>query len=111
MSSLARWSYANTARVQPFLGADDFNGGATYGEEYEIACTWRAQSSRERQIVAADGQEYVTSNTIFTEDPRPKYLDRIALGDSLDFEEIRKVGTFDRSPFGEADSPDFELMT
>lgn len=115
MSSIARWSYTNTATVYPFEGMDSFNGGASYGAPFTIACTWTGKSEQRRD---ANGAEFVTRDVFYTEDQRPKYRDRIAKGDTTaqqwlaaKADEIRAVTDYDMSPFGEPDSPDFEIVT
>jgi hypothetical protein len=114
MSSISRWSYKNTAIVRPFEGEDLFNGGIIYGDPYEIACTWVAKAEQRRMVggqSGASGGEFVSRYVIYTEDQRPKYRDRIELNGIDTIEEIRLVTNYDMSPFGEADSPDFELVT
>lgn len=115
MSSIARFSYKNVATVYPFEGEDPFNGGSSFGAPYTIACTWTGKSEQRRDN---DGAEFVTKNIFWTEDQRPRYKDRIAMGDTLAAEwqdakadEIRTITNWDMSPFGETDSPDFELVT
>ncbi len=108
MSSVARWSYQNTATVKPFMGRNDWNGTNTYGEPYAIACTWTAAAE---QVRDQSGAEFVAKHLIFTEDKRPKYLDLIQLNGHADWEEIRAVTEWDMSSLGEPDSPDFRLAT
>lgn len=115
MSSISRWSYTNIATVYPFEGEDSFNGGVSFGEPFLIACTWSGKEDMHR---TNDGAEFMVSNTFWSEDPRPKYKDRIAKGDTTalswdaaESEEIRIAKDYDMSPFGEIDSPDFEYST
>lgn len=103
MSSLARWTYTNTAKVRPVLTRDKY-GGKTYGEEYEIACTWSIES---KLAVSAAGVEFTTMAAVFTEDSRPKYQDEIFLNGR--WVEIKNRLEWDMSPFG--DTPDFKLLT
>lgn len=114
MSSVARWSYKNTATVKPFVSMDDWTGATVYGPEYTIACTWTADSEQVRETggqSGARGAEFVSKHTIFTEDRRPKYLDLIMFDGSDGWEEIRAVTSWDMSSLGEPDSPDFKLVT
>lgn len=106
MSTTANWTYTNTATVEPFLDEDLFNGGVTYGEPFEIACTWITKSEQRQD---EQGDEFVSRHVIYTEDPRPKYRDRITLSGAATAEVIRAVTGYDMSFFGE--SPDFELVT
>lgn len=106
MSATANWSYTNTATVKPFISIDQWSGETTYGEEFEIACTWTAKSEQMRDD---KGKEFVTKNIIYTEDARPKHLDLIRLNGKDDFQEIRAVNEFDMSFFSEL--PDYELVT
>nr|MBO2511803.1 hypothetical protein [Gammaproteobacteria bacterium] len=106
MSKTASWSYTNTATVKPFVSIDPMTQESIYGEEYQIACTWTAKSEQARDD---NGAEFVSRHEIFTEDPRPKYLDKIQLNGSTEWEEIRSVTGWDMSPFGE--TPDYRLVT
>lgn len=105
MSLTASWSYTNTATVKPLISQDEYGEGV-YGTEYTIACTWGANG---KQTAANEGREYVVKNTVYTEDPRPKYLDMIKLNGLTEWEEIREVQNFDMSFFGE--TPDYFLIT
>lgn len=112
MSNTANWSYTNIAIVKPFENIDQWNGQIVYGEPYEIDCTWTAEAKMEREsggVGGARGAEFISKNIIFTEDPRPKYLDMIQLGGVGEFQEIRSVTDWDMSFFGE--TPDFKLVT
>lgn len=108
MSSIARWSYTNTATVRPMLTFDQDNQTYTYGDEYEIACTWAAES---KEMRAQDGTEFVSRYIIWSEDPRPKHLDLIKLNTlaPTDWQEIRDHMEWDMSPF--ADTPDYRTVT
>ena len=108
-------------------------GATVYGDEYEIACNWIAESKQERDD---QGAEFVSRHIIFTEDPRPKYLDMIRLsgfgiafmsgsseeqsGSEVEYagseilsgsgwEEIRAKTSWDMALFN--DSMDFKLVT
>lgn len=105
MSATANWSYTNTATIQPLTGVDEW-GKSTYGPEYTIACTWGTKGVQQR---ANDGAELVSTDTIWTEDARPKRLDRIRLNGHDEFQEIRERVQYDMSFFGEV--PDYELRT
>lgn len=108
MSSIARFSYKNTAAVRPFISEDLENGGVTYGEEYEIFCTWAAESKEMRD---ASGAEFVSAYIIWSEDPRPKYRDKILLNTTAvtDWQEIRSHMEWDMLMFD--DTPDFRTVT
>lgn len=111
MSELSRWTYTNTATVRPFEGVNEW-GKSTYGTEYEIACTWGTNGTQERGVggqSGASGAELVDSDTIYTEDARPKRLDMIKLGANGEWQEIRGRVEYDMSFF--EDTPDYELTT
>ena len=111
MSSIARWTYTNTATVKPFNGMDMW-GNESYGTEYEIACTWTAVDSDERMMggqSGAGGSELILKHEVYTEDARPKYMDMILLNGATEWEKIRERTGWDMSPF--ADTPDFKLVT
>lgn len=108
MSALARWSYKNTATVRPFVIEDTYNGTITYGDEYEIACTWAAES---KQMRDATGAEFVSQYVIWSEDARPKHRDLIMLNTLAvtDWQEIRSHMEWDMAMFD--DVPDFRTVT
>lgn len=112
MSNTANWSYTNVAQVSPYMGRDAWSGAPTYGDAFEIACTWEISAQQFRD---SNGAEFVSRNIIYTEDLRPKKLDRIRLRSSVDpeswgeWEEIRDRTEWDMSFFGEA--PDARLIT
>lgn len=120
MSSIARWSYANTATVWPFLTRDPRTQAETYGAPYLIACTWISGAGRNRSSAAGtrtdqNGQEYLVKQTFYTEDQRPAFRDMIATGMHVGTHQqalankVREVVSYDMSMFGEPDSPDFEV--
>lgn len=121
MSSIAEWANENVATVWPHLATDAFTRVTTYGEPYQIACTWaigRGRQSRTGDVARRDlgGQEYVVTATFYTEDKRPKYRDRIASGthtgswEGADAREVREVLEDDASMFGEPDRPDMQVL-
>lgn len=112
MSLISRWSYANTATVKPFMGEDGENGGVTYGTPYEIACTWLAESKefREAGAPAGRGVEFISTFVIYTEDPRPRYLDQILINEpDSPWQTIRLRLAYDMAMFN--DTPDYKLVT
>lgn len=111
MSETSAWSYTNTATVMPFLGVDEW-GKPSYGDTYEIACTWGTDGKQERGVggmSGAQGAELVDTDTIYTEDARPKRLDKIRLNGHDEFQEIKGRIEYDMSFFGE--TPDYKLTT
>jgi len=108
MSGVARWSYVNTATVRPFVSEDTLEGGITYGAEYQIACTWAAESKEMRD---ESGAEFVSAYIIWSEDARPKHRDLILLNTTAftDWQEIRSHMEWDMAMF--ADTPDFRTVT
>lgn len=108
MSATANWSYTNTATVQPFTGVDEW-GESTFGPEFTIACTWGTNGKQERNAAGSSGAELTDADVIYTEDPRPKRLDRIRLNGYTEFQEIRERVQWDMSFFGE--TPDYRLTT
>lgn len=120
MSSIARWSYANVATVWPFVSRDPRTQAETYGEPYQIACTWISGAGRNRSSATGtrtdqNGQEYLVKQTFYTEDRRPVFRDMIATGthagthQAAQANKVREVVSYDMSMFGEPDSPDFEV--
>lgn len=111
MSNTANWSYTNVATVRPVVGRDRY-GAKTYGPEYTIACTWAAENTQEREFggqQGAQGLEFVSKHTIYTEDPRPQYGDEIMFDGSDGWEAIRARKSYDMSFFAEI--PDYVLVT
>lgn len=108
MSSVARWSYKNTARVRPFIDEDLENGGVVYGDEYTIDCTWAAESKEMRD---ANGAEFVSNYVIWSEDPRPKHRDLILLNTETptDWQEVKSHMAWDMAMFD--DTPDYRTVT
>ncbi|MNZ12931.1 hypothetical protein D3C78_298140 [compost metagenome] len=108
MSSVARWSYTSTATVYPRASLDAFTGVETFGEAYTIACTWIEGGG---MVLRDDeGDEFVAKTQVWCEDARPQVGDEIEM-DGGQRERIKGRKRFDMSPFGEPDSPDFELVT
>lgn len=111
MSATANWTYTNTATVRPLIGHNEW-GAATYGPEYQIACTWTAVELQQRMSggqSGSQGAEWIVKHEVFTEDKRPKQLDQIKLNGSDVWEEIREKTSWDMSFFDE--EPDFKLVT
>lgn len=108
MSAISRWSYTNTATVRPWLSEDGYTHEIVYGEPYEIACTWAAES---KTMVGANGVEFTSDYIIWSEDPRPKYLDLIKLNTvaETDWQEIRSHMEWDMQMFD--DVPDYRTVT
>ncbi|MNJ41697.1 hypothetical protein D3C77_366290 [compost metagenome] len=99
--------------MYPRGSSDDWNGGATYGTPYTILCGWAAKNQQARDN---DGAEFTSASTIWTEDDRPQYLDRIAFGDTTAqtwdaaaSEEIRSRTFWEMAAFN--DVPDYMLLT
>lgn len=108
MSAIARWSYQNTAQVRPFVSEDAYAGDIVYGDPYEIACTWAAES---KQMRDANGAEFVSRYIIWSEDARPKHRDLILLNTvaPTDWQEIRDHMEWDMQMFD--DVPDYRTVT
>jgi hypothetical protein len=108
MSSISRWSYLNTATVRPFVSSDDYSGVITYGDPYDIACTWAAES---KQMRDATGAEFVSNYIIWSEDVRPKHRDLILLNTEAvtEWQEIKTHMQWDMAMFG--DTPDYRTVT
>lgn len=106
MSETSNWSYTNVATIRPRVSADDWTGAVQYGPEYEIACTWAAEATQQRD---GTGAEFVSRHTIYTEDLRPQALDQITFDGSNGWEEIRAITQWDMSFFDE--TPDRKLIT
>lgn len=105
MSEVSRWIYTNTATIKPFVSRDSW-GKETWGEPYEIACTWTAMSEQRSD---ANGKEFVSKFEVFTEDLRPKFEDMILLNGQTQWDQIRAVTEWDMSFF--EDTPDVKLVT
>lgn len=114
------------ATVWPYMGADDWNGGNTYGTPYQIACGWIGGAKQGRSAsLSASGAEFLVNNTFFTEASSsgatytpvrvPIMLDRIAKGahtgtwQNAAAEEIRDVKDYEMAAFG--DTTDYEIVT
>jgi hypothetical protein len=107
MSSIARWSYKASATVLPFISKNGQTNQNVYGEPYEILCNYTAKAEQRRDD---KGNEFVSQHLIYTEDSRPKYMDKI----TLDYagatpQEIRSRTVWDMELF--ADTHDYLLVT
>jgi len=83
-------------------------GESVYGDEYEFLCDYEVKSEQTR---SDDGAEFTSRHIIYTEDPRPKFLDMILLPLAADWQEVRLHGAWPMGAFDEPDSPDFRLVT
>lgn len=103
MSTIANWSYTNTATVWPLRESGDGWGGpqVSFGAPYQIKCTWAGGGER---VTGNDGLEFVPKMRFWHEDQRVKYGDWIAKGVEsyrLNGDQIRQHIEYDMSPFGE----------
>lgn len=108
-NTTAGWANTNFATVKPRLDTNTENGGAVWGEPYQIECTWRMP----KQVIMqsdSQGRERVPKWTVWTEDSRPREFDMIRLNSAEpDFREILTGrGEDDMSFFGEP--PTFTLQ-
>lgn len=85
---------------------DDWTGATVYGDEYEIACGWIADSTQQRDQT---GAEFISRHIVYTEDARPKYLDLVQLAGQEEWQEIRSRTEWEMNAFN--DTPDFKLVT
>lgn len=106
MSDISAWTYVTRATVRPRLGMDLETQSVQYGAEYTILCDWIAMAE---QVRGDDGAEFIGRHTVYTEDPRPQYLDMIRLPGLDKFEEIRSRTMWNMAAFGQ--KADFKLVT
>lgn len=109
MSAITRPFLNNTATVRPFVSENAYEGTIEYGEPYEIACTWAAES---KQMRDANGAEFVSRYIIWSEDSRPKHRDLILLNTvaPTDWQEIRDHMEWDMLCLGDP-VPDYRTVT
>lgn len=114
MALMSAWYFTETATVYPYEGVDDWTGGVTYGAPYTIACGRVGESRQSRD---QDGAEFVTRDVYYTGDTRPKFMDKIAPGDTaastwdaVGAAEIRKVAYHGMSALGYDAEFDLETM-
>jgi hypothetical protein len=114
MALMSAWYFTELATIYPYTGVDDWNGGVTYGTPYLIAC---GREGASRQSRDQDGAEFVTRDVYYTGDNRPKFLDRIATGDTTEVAwdiaqaaEIRKVAYHGMGALGYDAEFDLETM-
>jgi hypothetical protein len=113
MALMSAWYFTELATIYPYESANDWNGGVTYGTPYTIACGREGVSRQSRD---QEGAEFVTRDVYYTGDNRPKFLDRIAPGDTtaqtwdaVNATEIRKVAYHGMSALGY--DPEYDLET
>ena len=113
MSSIARWSYKFTATVTPVTGIDGVTGETTFGTPYTIACNIEATQVSDIRppggAAGIDGDEWINSHTIYTEDARPQKGDMIEFDGSDGKQVIRGRTMWDMLMFN--DTPDYKLVT
>lgn len=118
MSRVANWSYTSIIVIKPFLGHEGYYNQPIYGEPYEILGAFKAETVQARDNM---GAEFVGRHTVWTEDTRPKYLDRIVSLEGIEAdEEIRSVTADDakmllsrgrRATASRQEKTDFRLVT
>lgn len=109
VSKIARWSYTERASVRPYISRDGTNNQIVYGEPYEIWCDFEATAE---QHTDNDGNQFVSTYLIYTEDSRPAYMDEITLLSEAAQavpQEIKKRTMWPMSAF--KDVPDYRLVT
>lgn len=77
MSAAANWSYTARATLWPWLGRDDWTNVDTFGPPEQFACDYSAESKR---VTDANGVEFVTRQTLYTERADIKQRDRVLIG-------------------------------
>lgn len=100
------WAHTSEIRCQEPATRDEWSGTEVAGEEYTVDGTWQV-SEAVAPILGGDGKEFVPRHTVFTNDPKPKYLHKIKIGD--EWETVMAVQSWDRSMFGEP--PTYKLET
>ena len=112
MSSIARWTYTDIATVTPRLGIDGVTGVDTYGPTYTIKCNVTAITSSDiKPTGGIDGDEWIGTHTIYTEDDRPRKGDLISFDGSDGAQIIRDRTFWSMTAFGATETPDFKLIT
>ena len=116
MSSIARWTYTDNATVTPRIGIDGVTGIDTYGMPYTIKCNVTAITSSDIKptggaATGIDGDEWIGTHTIYTEDDRPRKGDLISFDGSDGAQIIRDRTFWSMTAFGATETPDFKLIT
>lgn len=116
MSSIARWTYTDIATVTPRLGIDGVTGATNYGAPYTIKCNVTAIASSDIKPIGGastgiDGDEWIGTHTIYTEDDRPSKGDLISFYGSDGAQVIRDRTFWSMTAFGATETPDFKLIT
>lgn len=108
MSSIANWSYNSVGVIKPFLGHDMMTQENIYGEPYEIRCDFLGGPVMAR---SNDGEEFIGTYKVWTEDPRPKYLDWIVSVDEFPINcEVRSHAALPARSLGDP-IPDYLMVT
>ena len=112
MSSIARWTYTDIATVTPYVSIDGVTGATNYGTPYTIKCNVTAiTSSAIKATGGIDGDEWIGTHTIYTEDDRPRKGDLISFDGSDGAQIIRDRTFWSMTAFGATETPDFKLIT
>lgn len=112
MSSIARWTYTDIATVTPYVSIDGVTGTPNYGTQYTIKCNVTAITSSDiKPTGGIDGDEWIGTHTIYTEDDRPRKGDLISFDGSDGAQVIRDRTFWSMTAFGAAETPDFKLIT
>jgi len=113
MAFMSAWYMIDTATIYPRISENEWGGAVTYGTPYTILCGHEGVSRQSRDT---EGAEFVTRDVYYTGDARPRYLDRIAYGDTTaqawdaaEAAEIRKIARHGMSAFNYED--EYELET
>jgi hypothetical protein len=78
MSSAARWANTAKATLWPATSGAAWDGSASFGDPVVIDCDY---SSEAKVMVDANGEQFTSALSVFTEHAAGKFGDMLAIGD------------------------------
>ena len=113
MSAAANWSYTAKATHWPRLGRDDWTGQESFGAPVHFDCDYSAESVR---MTDANGVEFTSRQTLYTEYADVKQGDFVLVGESNEASPIAAGAVVVRTVVRDADTfdriaDDYRILT
>lgn len=113
MSSAAKWSYTAPITIWPFVSIDDWTGSVVYGAPVTFMGD---PSAKVERLVGADGNDFVSSQSVFTEYGLARAKDMLFIGTSTNPDPVAAGAkqiklVMDYGDTLERKAPDYRLVT